>query len=88
MQNVRAEYPQRLKLLADVTKALLQVAETADVPAMLNALGEHEALAPVVEPTAYLRGGGDNLADQRRFLEALQRFIDDINRMKPEETHG
>jgi hypothetical protein len=54
---------------------LLPLAEMADVNEQMQALG------PVLDPTRYRDGGGRNLHDQRRIIDAalaLRNVLDDI----------
>lgn len=50
-------------------------------------LSQIEALAPILEPTAYQRGGGRNLDNQRRILDAAAKFSEAINAL-PEDSGG
>lgn len=68
------DYRGHMDVLASAGRSLLLVAETVDVPELLRIVNEAETLGPILEPTAYQRGGGTNLTDQRRFLEAIQAF--------------
>lgn len=63
-------YKLQLGLLTEAGKLVQMV----DVDALLDVVGKSEALGPILEPTAYQRGGGANLVDQRRFLQAAQQF--------------
>jgi hypothetical protein len=63
-----AEYTHGLDVIASAVRIL----RFAPVDRLLATLGPVEALAPVLEPTAFVRGGGRNLDHQRRLLEAVQ----------------
>lgn len=70
-------------LALDTVAAAVLILRLASVDRLLADLGAIEALAPVLEPTAYLRGGSRNLDHQRRLLDAVQgvlRVVDDIQR--------
>lgn len=63
-------YAEQLDLLAALVRPLLVV----DVEPLREQVGKFEALGPVLEPTAYQRGGGERLVQQRRFLDAVAQF--------------
>ena len=55
----------------------------------LAEVNEHmQALAPVLEPTAYQRGGAQNLADQRRVIAAAAEFQRVLRSLEPASTGG
>ena len=56
----------------DVVSSVVRTVSILPIRDMLDQLGQMETLAPILEPTAYQRGGGDNLRDQRDVLEALR----------------
>jgi hypothetical protein len=65
---VAKDYPQYLDVL-------LAACRTINAPPLreLAEANEHmQALGPLLEPTAYLRGGGQNLHDQRRIIDAAR----------------
>ena len=49
----------------------------ADVPIadLLNHVSHAETLGPLLEPTAWIRGGGDNLRDARDLIEAARPLV-------------
>lgn len=76
------------RLSADVYRAGLDLITTAarqialvPVKQMLDDLEHFDAVGPILQPTMYRDGGGDNLQDQRTLLRAarqLQLAVDDI----------
>lgn len=52
----------------------------------LDVVSYRGALAPIVEPTAYMRGGMERLSDQERFLRAAIRFRDACEALRPKEA--
>lgn len=82
MREITEEtYQSALEALTSITRAFIQIAETVDIAAMRTIVGRFEALAPVLEPTAYARGGGMNLRDQAAFLAAADRFASELRRL-------
>jgi hypothetical protein len=76
--EVREAYPNLLDVLVQVCRALLPLplAQMASVNETM------QTLAPIVEPTAYMRGGMENLRDQRRVIDAaanLHRVLRDFD---------
>lgn len=72
--EVAAQYVDLLDLLKGIARGLsyLPLEQMAAVNEQM------QALAPVLEPTAYMRGGAGNLHDQRRVIDgalALQRIL-------------
>lgn len=51
--------------------AAVQLINTAPIRAMRGHLAKVEILGPLLEPTAYMRGGMRNLRDQGELLAAL-----------------
>lgn len=80
-----AEYRAGIDLVAAAVRILL----LTPVDQMRVALGYAETLAPVLEPTAYQRGGADNLYDQREILEAAAGLVKAARRIPagPPLTH-
>lgn len=62
------EYRTHMDLLAAACRTLLLL----PVDELLATVQHAETVGPILEPTAFLRGGGDNLAAQREVLEAAQ----------------
>jgi hypothetical protein len=75
------QYPAALDALVNATRAIISLADALDIPAMRSICERHQALGPVLEPTAYQRGGMDNLRDQASFLAALDRFVTDVRKL-------
>lgn len=67
--------------LATATQPLLSLTEVIDLDELQVMCGRFETLASILEPTAYMRGGRDNLHDQAAFLAALARFVDDVRKL-------
>jgi hypothetical protein len=75
-------YTAKLEALTHVARLMLQTADAVGgLPAMRNTLGQMEALAPVLEPTAYMCGGSMNLADQAAFLAAVDEFVTALRKL-------
>jgi hypothetical protein len=79
-------YPAALTALTTLTRAMLQLAENVDIPEMRRIVARFETIAPIIEPTAYQRGGGINLHDQAALLEAFERFITDVRKLDRSES--
>lgn len=89
--RVTAEtYPSALDALVAASRVVLDMAEQCDITAMRSLIGHYEAVAPIVEPTEYLRGGGQNLADQAAFLAAVDEFVTKLRRLDrtPDANRG
>ena len=82
----RENYQAVLAALVGVSRSILQACEQVDLPKMRQICGEFEAIAPIIEPTAYMRGGMDNLADQAAFLAAVDRFVTDLRKLDRRPT--
>ena len=61
------EYRTEMDLVVNFARMI----QLLPVDELTQALGKVETLAPIFEPTAYLRGGADNLQDQRALLTAV-----------------
>jgi hypothetical protein len=72
------DYMLALKMLGGITRALLAITDTVDLTRMRRICEEMETLAPVLEPTASMRGGLDNLRSQSAYLATLQRFVTEL----------
>lgn len=64
-----------LNTLASAAGMLHMVAEEIDLAEMRSICERFQALGPVLEPTAYHRGGGQSLTDQAAFLCAVDEFV-------------
>lgn len=67
-----AEYVEQLDALVETVRPLLfmPLAEMQATNEQMQTLG------PILEPTAYMRGGGVNLTDQRKVIDAARRLQD------------
>lgn len=79
-----AEYTAAMNTLAAAGRIVLAV----DVDELRNIVARSEALGPVLEATAYHRGGGRRLAEQREFLDAAATFRAACERLRPAEPGG
>lgn len=71
------------KAAMDTLTAAARLMLTVDVDALRNVVAQSEALGPILEPTAYVRGGGRRLVEQREFLDAVARLRDVCERFRP-----
>lgn len=71
-------YRERMDLLVTAVQTVCVTADLVDLPDLLRELERVEVMAPLLEPTAYMRGGANNLRDQRIVLRAVARFLDDV----------
>jgi hypothetical protein len=69
-QLTDAEYRTYMDLVAAACRMLIMV----PIDELLGTVQHAETVAPILEPTAFLRGGGDNLAAQREILQAALRL--------------
>jgi hypothetical protein len=69
-QLTDAEYRTYMDLVTAACRMLLMV----PIDDLLATVQHAETLGPILEPTAFLRGGADNLAAQREVLQAAQRL--------------
>lgn len=76
-------YVTRLELLVGAVRAFLVTAEAVEVDDLLNSALHMDTIAPLLEPTAWMRGGGDNLADQVALLRAAKDFVAAVQKMAP-----
>lgn len=82
-----SRYVAKLEALTHVARLMLQTADgIGGLAEMRNTLGQMEALAPVLEPTAYMRGGSMNLADQAAFLAAVDEFVTALRKLDRRPT--
>jgi hypothetical protein len=65
-----AEYRTGMDLVSAACRMLLMV----PIDDLLATVQHAETVGPILEPTAFLRGGGDNLAAQREILQAALRL--------------
>lgn len=72
--EVNRDYVQWMDMLLITLRPLLLM----PLAELANAVERAETLGPLLEPTAYMRGGADNLMAQRRIIDAalaLQRAL-------------
>lgn len=81
MTTDQTGYLRELDMLASATNPLLLVAEAIDVGRLRRMCAEMETIAPFMEPTAYMRGGMTNLADQAAFLHAVEEFVSTLRKL-------
>ena len=74
-------YPGILNTLVTFTRTILAATEQVDLAEMRSICERFQALAPVLEPTAYQQGGDLNLADQAAFLRALEEFVTAVRKL-------
>lgn len=74
-------YLRELDMLASAVSPLLLITEAVDVGRLRRMCAEMETIAPFMEPTAYMRGGMTNLADQAAFLAAVDRFVTEVRKL-------
>lgn len=67
-------YPALLNSLVGLGRMVVQAVAAIDLSEMRSICEQIQAVAPVLEPTAYQRGGDLNLRDQEAFLRALDEF--------------
>lgn len=81
-----ADYVPAFDLLAKAATALEVLATTVGIRRMRQICAQMQALAPVLEPNAYQRGGMDELRDQAAFLAALDTFVTDLRKLDRRTT--
>jgi hypothetical protein len=79
-------YPGMLAALTSFARMLLTGVEQIDLAEMRGVCERFQALAPVVEPTAFQRGGDLNLRDQAAFLAALDAFVIELRKLDRREA--
>jgi hypothetical protein len=85
-QQRNERYSGNLRTLTEISRTLLLVTETLDVREMRSTCERFQAIAPVLEPTAYIRGGSMNLADQAAFLAAVDDFVTALRKLDRRPT--
>lgn len=53
-----------------------------EIAQALQHVNHIETIAPLLEPTGWMRGGGNNLREQKEFLEALLAFRQSMEKMR------
>jgi hypothetical protein len=74
-------YVVALNALAGAASGLITVAEHIDLDSMRSIVSKYETIAPFIDPTSYIRGGGMNLNDQTAFLRAVGEFMTAIKKI-------
>lgn len=74
-------YTSALDLLATSTAGLILIADDVDVARLRQQCEQMQAIGPIFEPTAYMRGGMTNLRDQAAFLAALETFVVEVRKL-------
>jgi hypothetical protein len=75
------EYTETMDVAVAAARMLLALGDDLDQARATSMRAE--TLGPILEPTAYLRGGADNVGDQLRFLDAAIHLRDVCLEMKP-----
>lgn len=78
-------YPTALDALTSIGRMALQIADQVNVTEMRSICEQHQTLAPLLDPTAYQRGGDLNLRDQAAFLRAFDEFVTALRRLDRSE---
>lgn len=78
------EYRVYMDLVVATCRTLLMV----PVDELLATVQRAETVGPILEPTAFLRGGGENLVAQREVLEAAQRLRRIVERYQAPRVGG
>lgn len=81
MKITEDSYITALNTLASASGMLHMVAEEIDLAEMRSICERFQALGPVLEPTAYHRGGGQSLTDQAAFLRAVDEFMTALRKL-------
>jgi hypothetical protein len=79
-----AQYRTYMDLVTAACRVLLMV----PVDELLAVVQRAETVGPILEPTAFLRGGGENLAAQREILQAAQRLRRIVERHQAPRVGG
>lgn len=77
IEDVYQDYPQLIEILTSTVRPLLLL----PLAEMASANEHMQALGPILAATAYREGGGTNLHDQRRVIDAalgLRRVLDSL----------
>jgi hypothetical protein len=88
IEVTEADYPGMLAALTSFARTLLTGTEQIDIGELRAICERFQALGPVVEPTAYQRGGDLNLRDQAAFLKALDEFVTALRKLDHRPAEG
>jgi hypothetical protein len=80
------DYPGIVHTLVQAAGSFFSLATAVDVPELRRICERFETIAPITEPTAYARGGLDNLRDQADFLRAVDGFVTALHRLERQPT--
>lgn len=75
-------YITALQALTAAANLILQTTDHCDITAMRALINRYETIGPILEPTAYQRGGGTSLREQATFLEAVDEFVTKLRRLE------
>lgn len=75
------EWSAALQTLIAMTRGFAQGLRAFPLDDMLRTIGKMETLAPILEPTAYQRGGMENLDNQRKLLQASKDYLAAIEKI-------
>lgn len=76
-------YISRLELLVGAVRAFLVTADVVGVDDLLDTALRMDTVAPLLEPTAWMRGGRERLADQVALLRAVRTFLGEVKKVAP-----
>lgn len=71
------EYKLHMGMLKDAIRLLSMV----PVRELRDMVSKADVLGPILEPTAYVRGGADNLRDQREILDAALHLMEVVDKV-------
>lgn len=81
-------YVRDVEMLVGISRSYLTIADTIDIGRLREHCEKAQAVAPVLEPTAYQRGGGQDLQDQAAFLRAVDEFVAALRKLDRSEQAG
>lgn len=76
------EWVATINALATVTRGFANAVRALPLDDMRATISKMETWAPILEPTAYQRGGMENLDNQRKLIEASQAYLAAIEAIK------
>jgi hypothetical protein len=78
-----SDYVDNVKMWAGLCRSVTLI-PIEDIRAALEIAYRFEAVAPFVDPTAWMRGGDTNLREQQKFLVALLAFRRVLDSCQPQ----
>lgn len=72
----------QFKAEMDLLVGSMHVVQFVELGPLWEWLEKAETLGPILDPTMYMRGGADNLADQREILQAAQAVQGALDRIR------